>query len=276
MANTLIRFDWAMKRLLRQKSNFIILEGFLSELLRDDIKIQEILDSETNQETLDDKFNRADILAKKANGELIIIELQNNKEVDYFQRMLYGVSKVTAEHLKLRDAYSNIKKVYSVNIVYFELGQGKDYVYHGKAEFKGTHDGDILQLSTKQRELFGKEELYQLYPEYYVIKVNNFNDVAKDSLDEWIYYLKNDEVLKGAKAKGLREVEDHLRVQGLSDNERQDYYRHMENNRLAVSLLETAKMDGKTEVAKALKENGVDINIIALTTGLSKKEIDSL
>jgi predicted transposase/invertase (TIGR01784 family) len=276
MANTLIRFDWAMKRLLRQKSNFIILEGFLSELLRDDIKIQEILDSETNQEAFDDKFSRADILAKKADGELIIIELQNNKEVDYFQRMLYGVSKVTAEHINLGDAYGDLKKIYSVNIVYFELGQGKDYVYHGKAEFKGIHKGDILQLSKKQKDLFGKEELDQLYPEYYVIKVNNFNDVAKDSLDEWIYYLKNDEVLKGAKAKGLKEVEDHLRIQELSENERKDYYRHMENNRLATSLLETAKMDGKAEVAKALKDRGVDIDIIVSTTGLSRKEIDGL
>jgi predicted transposase/invertase (TIGR01784 family) len=276
MADTLIRFDWAMKRLLRQKSNFIILEGFLSELLKDDIKIQEILDSETNQETLDDKFNRADILAKKANGELIIVELQNNKEVDYFQRMLYGVSKVTAEHLKLGDAYSNLKKVYSVNIVYFELGQGKDYVYHGKAEFKGIHDGDILQLSSKQKELFGKEELYQLYPEYYVIKVNNFNDVAKDSLDEWIYYLKNDEVLKGAKAKGLHEVEEYLQIQGLSESERKDYYTHMENNRLAISLLETARMDGRAEAAKVLKANGVALSIIIEATGLSKREIDSL
>ena len=35
----LITFDWAMKRLLRSKANFDILEGFLSELLDEDIDL---------------------------------------------------------------------------------------------------------------------------------------------------------------------------------------------------------------------------------------------
>jgi hypothetical protein len=35
----LITFDWALKRLLRSKANFDILEGFFSELLKEDIKI---------------------------------------------------------------------------------------------------------------------------------------------------------------------------------------------------------------------------------------------
>ena len=30
---SMISFDWAMKRLLRNKANFEVLEGFLSELL---------------------------------------------------------------------------------------------------------------------------------------------------------------------------------------------------------------------------------------------------
>jgi hypothetical protein len=64
MKRKLVSFDWAMKRILRQKANFDILEGFLSELLKIDIKIQEMLESESNQESDADKFNRVDILAK--------------------------------------------------------------------------------------------------------------------------------------------------------------------------------------------------------------------
>ena len=59
-----LRFDWAIKRLLRQKANFGILEGFLSELLKEDIETIEILDSESNKETEEDKYNRVDILVK--------------------------------------------------------------------------------------------------------------------------------------------------------------------------------------------------------------------
>ena len=73
----LIRFDWAIKRLLRNKANFTVLEGFISELLKDDIQIQSILESESNKQHDDDKFNRVDILVKNSKSELIIIEIQN-------------------------------------------------------------------------------------------------------------------------------------------------------------------------------------------------------
>ena len=53
----LVSFDWAVKKLLRSKANFEVLEGFLSELLFDDIKIIEVLESETNQDSEADKFN---------------------------------------------------------------------------------------------------------------------------------------------------------------------------------------------------------------------------
>jgi len=99
----LIRFDWAMKRLLRNKADYTVLEGFLSVLLNEDIKIINIKDSESNQEYADDKFNRVDILVENSSGELVIIEMQNNSEVDYLLRMLYGVSKAVIIHILERE-----------------------------------------------------------------------------------------------------------------------------------------------------------------------------
>ena len=143
-----------MKRLLRQKSNFVILEGFLSELLMQDIKILEILDSESNKLREDDKFNRVDILVKNTKEELMLIEVQNEREHDYFHRMNYGQAKLTTEHINAGDSYAKIKKVYSVNIVYFGLGQGGDYIYKGKTEFIGIHNNDTLQLSGSQKKKY--------------------------------------------------------------------------------------------------------------------------
>lgn len=288
----LIRFDWAIKRLLRQKSNYVILEGFLSELLREDIRIEQILESESNQEAESDKFNRVNVLALNEKKELIIIEIQNNREQDYFQRMLYGVAKTTAEHIELGQKYSDIKKVYSVNIVYFDLGQGEDYVYHGKTEFRGIHANDVLSLSAKQKELFSKEAVFQLFPEYYVLKVNRFNDVAKDKLDEWIYYLKNNEIRDDFRAKGLSEVRRKLMIDSLSEQDRAVYYRHLDNNRLAMSVLETARMEGKdegikegveegrqkarAEMVSRMQQKGLDDQAIAELTGLTVDEIRAL
>ena len=120
-----IRFDWAMKRLLRNKANHAVLEGFLSSLIGKKFKIQRFLESESNQEDETDKYNRVDILAENENGELCIIEVQNNRELTYFHRMLYGVSKAITEYIGLGSPYDEVRKVYSINIVYFELGQGK-------------------------------------------------------------------------------------------------------------------------------------------------------
>jgi PD-(D/E)XK nuclease family transposase len=71
MAKKLVRFDWAMKKMLCHKANFDILEGFLSELLGEDVKIKHILESDGNKETEDDKFNRVDILVEKIEGSSI-------------------------------------------------------------------------------------------------------------------------------------------------------------------------------------------------------------
>lgn len=110
MAKKLVQFDWAMKRMLRHKANFDILEGFLTELLGEEVKIQQILDSESNKETEDDKYNRVDILVENSKNELVIIEVQNSNEYDYFHRMLYGTSKAITEHIKKSNPTRMLKK----------------------------------------------------------------------------------------------------------------------------------------------------------------------
>lgn len=281
----LIRFDWAIKRLLRNKADYSVLEGFLSELLKDDVTIDSVLESESNQQIDKDKFNRVDMLVKNSTGEFVIIEIQNENEYDYFHRMAYGTSKVITEYISVGEPYKNIKKVYSINIVYFDLGQGEDYVYHGKTDFIGIHKADKLKLSTKQTELLsGKTDPSQIYPEYYVIKVNNFDDIAKDSLDQWIYYLKNNEIKDDFNAKGIGKAKERWRVDNLPEEERKRYLKHIENLHYGASMAWSMKVDAedqirkkeKQQIAKSMKNKGIDINTIAETTGLTKEEIENL
>lgn len=130
-----IRFDWAIKRLLRQKANFGVLEGLLTVLLNEKVEIIELLESESNQQTIDDKFNRVDIKAKNSKGEIIIVEIQNTRELYYLERILYGVAKAITEHISLGERYYEVKKIYSVSILYFDIGIGDDYLYHGQNTF---------------------------------------------------------------------------------------------------------------------------------------------
>ena len=281
-----------MKRLLRDKANFVVLEGFLSELLQDDIKIHRILESEGNKEDESDKFNRVDVLAENNKKELIIIEVQNTRELYYFQRMLYGVSKAITEYIHEGNLYSEVRKVYSVNIVYFDLGQGNDYIYRGITNFKGLHTGDTLRLSTKQRNTFVRENAGDIFPEYYVLRVNEFNDKAKTPLDEWMRFLKSGIIDEKTTAKGLQAARQRLNVANMSEQERRAYERHMDNIRIQWDVLTTAHEEGrdegikegikegiqqeKKETARKLLEKGLSLELIAECTGLPIDEIKKI
>jgi len=213
-------------------------------------------DTESNQETEQDKFNRVDILVKDKKGELIIIEIQNSYAIDYFLRILYGISKAITEHIKVGDEWSAVKKVISINIVYFDLGRGKDYIYRGITTFSGLHENDTLELSNAQKKLFKKEKVRDLFPEIYLIKVNNFDDKATDTLDEWIYFLKNSVIKKEFTAKGLKEAEEVLKIANMEEGERAEYQRFGEvlSDRASQALSIKMEIEMGIEKAKVAEE----------------------
>lgn len=284
----LISFDWAIKRILRNKANFAILEGFMSELLKDDITIKSILESESNLIEKRDKTNRVDLLVENARGQLIIIEIQHDREYDYLQRILYGTSKLLVEHMESADPYSKVRKVISISIVYFDLGQGDDYIYRGITEFKGLNKNDVLELNGRQQELYNTESISGIYPEYYIIKVNRFDDIARNSIDEWIYFLKHEEIKDEFKAKGLLEAKDQLDIMKLSDEERREYEAFQGHLHYEASMLEShygvgirdgfkkGKKEGIIEMAQKLKAKGMDPAAIAEISGLSLEEVENL
>jgi len=276
MAKKLVRFDWAMKRLLCNKANFDILEGFLSELLSEEVKIKQVLDSESNKETEDDKFNRVDILVENEKGELVIIEVQNTQEYDYFHRMLYGASKAITEHIKEGSAYAQVKKVISITIAYFDLGQGKDYVYHGTNIFKGIHKGDVLGLSDKQVEVYKKKSVHEIYPEYWVIKTGKFRNRINDRLDEWIYFLKNAEIKPSFSAKGLKEANEKLDTMKLPEKERVAYDKYLLHLMSIASRNHTIEIEAKEIIKKAKEESDVHYILEMSKEGLSIAQISKI
>lgn len=291
-----IRFDWAMKRLLRDKANFGVLEGFLTTLLNEKITINKLLESESNQEDEYDKQNRVDLLAENDKGDLFIIEVQNNTEYAYFQRMLFGTSKLVTEYINRGQGYDHIRKIYSVNIVYFNLGNGTDVVYHGKTEFRGIHNGELLNLTPFQRQKFNVDAVSDLYPEYYILKVNDFNKWSKVPLEQWIYFLNTGNIPADATAPGLSEAREKLRLERMSKSELNAYYRHLDNVVVLRDNIVTARGEGRLEgfaegraegraegevskskeIAKRMKNKGMQIEEIMQWTQLTREEIEAL
>ena len=251
----LVSFDWALKKLLRAKANFKVLEGFLSELLHDDITIIEVLESEGNKETKNDKHNRVDVLVKDRLKRHIVIEVQYTREDDYLQRIIYGTAKILTESLSTGKLYKDIARVVSVSIVYFDLGQGEDYVYEGRTEFRGVHRHDRLGLNEFQRSMFHVASVEEVFPEYYILKVNKFDDVARDGLDQWVYFLKNGSIKPSFTGKGLKEAQAALDVMKLSESERRAYESFLDAQRIEIGVAQSTVL--RAEAAEARAEDAV-------------------
>ena len=279
--NKFIRFDWAAKRMLRAKANYAVLEGLVEVLIGEPIKIVDILESESNQEHEDDKFNRVDIKAKNSKGEIILVEIQQTREIYYLQRILYGVAKSITEHINLGDKYDQVKKVYSISILYFDLGRGADYLYHGQTKLVGVHTGDQLQISTKEEGIIRMVSPEHIFPEYFIIRVNEFNSVAKTPLEEWMAYLKSGYIKADTTVPGLQEARQKLLYLKMSDAERRAYDRHLDNVMVQNDILDAAKDEGLAEgraegLVKGRAEGLVKGRAEGLATGLAKGRAEGL
>ena len=206
-----IRFDWAAKYILRDKADFTILEGLVSTVLGEKITITELLESESNQKTKDDKFNRVDIKATNSKGEIILVEIQQSTELYFLQRVLFGVAKTITEHLKLGKNYRKVKKVYSINILYFDFGEGDDYLYHGSNSLIGVNTGDQLKVTADERHGIETVLSEKVFPEYYLLRVEKYDqEETSNAREEWMRYLKWGYIDPETKVPGLREAYERL------------------------------------------------------------------
>ncbi len=277
-----IRFDWAIKRLLRDKANFSVLEGLLTVLFNDKTKIVEIWDCKRIQIWEDDKYYRVDIKVRNSKGEIFFVEVQSMRELYYWERVLYGTSQTITEHIS-RD---NNCKVYFIYILYFDLGKGNDYLYHGQNRFIGVHTHDELMITAKEEGAIVQKLPAEVFPEYYLIRVNEFNQVAKTPLEEWIQYLKTGDISPDTTAPGLSEAREKLRYYDMSPEERHAYDEHVNAIMIQNDVLCTARQEGLEEgraegernkaLAIALNMKAAGLQADMIVTGLSVDEILAL
>ena len=297
----LVRFDFAIKTLLRNKANFAILEGFIEVFLGKKCKIQEILESESNQDNNEDKFNRVDIKAKDDKGEIFIVEVQTTRYTCYLERILYGVSKAVTEQIGKGGRYADIKQVFSISIVYYDLGEGDDYFYECKSDFIGVHTHNILRLSRKeelsveeirngdQRKFkYTPKTASDVFPKYYLIRINSFRKIVVDAMDEWMTFLKDNSIKADTKVPGLIEAKEQLLYSKMTKAERINYERHLEsieNEKDAISVAKTeglaeGRAEGRAETlletARKMKSEDMPLDLIARITNLSISEIENL
>jgi predicted transposase/invertase (TIGR01784 family) len=259
----LVRFDWAMKYLLRNKANFDVLEGFLSNLLKEEIEVLEILESESNQEAENRKFNRVDLKCKDSQNRQIIIEIQNQREADYLQRLLWGTSKAVVECLQLGNRYSEVVKVISISILYHTMRvdekENTDFIYYGGTELVGLHTKKplVLHETVIKDEKVAVVTSKDVFPEYYMIYAEKFQDVINDDIDEWVYFFKHGEIRDDFKSSGILLAAKKLDYLMMSEEERRAYDDYLAYLGQELGILEAAKEEGREEGREEGKEEGM-------------------
>ncbi|MDF1546460.1 MAG: Rpn family recombination-promoting nuclease/putative transposase [Bacteroidales bacterium] len=302
----IVRFDWAMKHLLRNKANFDILEGFMSALLGDnEIKVLQLIESEGNTDDKDEKFNRVDIMVQDGYKRKIIIEIQNTRESDYLERILFGTSKAITQSIDSGIAFRKIDKIISISILYFNLGIGEDYLYHGETIFKGLTTQKEID---KVKAVLPDEKRFRglnIFPEYYLIQVEKYKNIINRAIDEWVYWFKNEEIAENSTSKNIDKVQEKLSYLKMKPEEKKAYQKYLERLASETDMIETAKNDGKQEaqqellpklkeakareeeakakekealkkLAKVMKSLGKTADEIMKETGLSPREIENL
>jgi predicted transposase/invertase (TIGR01784 family) len=310
---TLVSFDWAMKHILRDKANFDVLEGFLSALLNDEMRVLSLLESETNQEHELDKYNRVDLLTVDSNEQIVLIELQYTWQPAYLKRLLYGTAKLIVEHIQVGQPFDQVRKVISISILYFPVSQdADDYLYHGKTEFTGLNTGKLLRVNmahlpkpeqpkpthTPQQNGAAKadDDVVNIFPEYYLIEVGHFQNLIRHPIDEWIYLFKNSAVRDDFHSRNIQAAKAKLTLMHMSAAERKGYEQFLLSRANALDVMtghfqqgveqgmtlgkEQGMALGKEEAnrdnARKMRDEGLDPTLIARITGLSEAEIGAL
>jgi len=294
MERTIISLDYAIKNVLRDKANFDVLSGFLTELLEKTVTVQEILESEGNVSSKELKVNRLDLKAKIDNGELAVFEIQFFDQIDFLGKVLFNACKAVVEQVSSGDVY-DIKKVYSVNIAYFDLGAKREYVFRANlSKFSGVHFLD--EYIPFSQSLNPPSDSGNLHPEYYLILPRKFDEQMRSKFDEWVYTLKKSSVKSEFTAAGIQAAGEKLDVLKMTPQQRAEYERLRFGNMDIKSQFYTAELKGELrgeakgivkgraegkaektiEVAKEMKLDGMPVEKISKFTGLSIEEIDKL
>ena len=277
----LISFDYAVKYLLRGKSSddFVILSGFLSELTGRKIEVVSILESESNKVDPSDKGNRVDLKAQIDGGEFAVFEIKFLQEFDFFGKVLYGVSRAVVEQVSAGKLY-NIKKVHSINILYYNLNAKREYLFFGKFDgFRGVHfeEESIPFAQAADRD---SNAIVEIHPEYYLILPNMFDEKLRGRFDEWIYILKNSAARDDFTAAGIKEAKVKLDYLSMSPEEKRAYERYMDNLRSAESMIIAAKVEGRLEERREnvrhMYQEGFSAEVIAKALGISEKDVHDI
>ncbi|MCX7337813.1 MAG: Rpn family recombination-promoting nuclease/putative transposase [Alphaproteobacteria bacterium] len=282
--NPLISFDYAIKYLLGDKGDYSIVEGFISALLKTkgykDVKIVALLESESNKEDSKIKRSLADLIVEDADHHKYIIEIERTVKDSFIHKACFNTSRLIVDNLAPREDYTQIIKIFHISLLYFPIGSGNGSIYHGKTIIHEIETNERLSVHIKNKETGEFFDATNILPEYFYISVPLFNDRLEREIDDWLHVMKYDEVPETYHSPYMAQVAEKLSILKMTPDERANYsyYRkQLYNDRDELQAAEArGEAKTRTEIAKRLLSQNIDIGTISVATGLSVADIQNI
>lgn len=280
----LISFDYAIKYLLKNKGDYDIIEGFISALFASEgyppVKINALLESESNKETMDLKKSIADLVVEDEDGNKYIVEIERAYTPNFMHKACFNSSRLVIDGIYGNQDYTSIKKVFHISLLYFTTKQMQKPIYHGKTiihEVDTSHPVDV-RIANQGLVIF---DTANVFPEYFFISVPMFDDIIHGEIDEWLYVMKHSDTKEGFKSPYMKKVAERLTVLKMNTDERNTYFHYLKEAVHSQDVLTAAEAKGEARgraegieqtAINMLKQN-LDAKLITSVTGLSKDEI---
>jgi len=283
----LISFDFAIKYLLRNKGDYDIVEGFISALLAIEgykpVKINALLESESNRESADLKRSIADLVVQDEDDNKYIVEIERSFTPNFMHKACFNTSRLVVDNISGNQDYTTLKKVFHISLLYFSTQEMKKPIYHGKTILYEVDTAHPVNFRIANQGLVMFEHR-NIFPEYFFISIPLFDEVIHQEIDEWLYMMKHSEVRKDFKSPYMKKLAERLAVLKMNDDDRMDYYRYLKEAVHSQDVLMAAREKGKTEgiregierVARSMLQQDMSFQAITSVTGLDASDLEKL
>ncbi len=270
--------DFGFKRIFGTEENKRFLISFLNDLLdiEDNIVDLEYRNLEKLGLNVVDRKAIFDVYCTDEKNNNFIVELQRGKQKYFKDRSIYYTSFPIQEQSKKGDWDYSLKKIFFVGILDFIIDDSDEYL-------------EQVKLKNKKNTVFYDKLTY------YYIQIPKFQKQEQDlssHLEYWLYYLSNlakcqsipktlekDELIKEAfnVAEFLALSKDEQFAYQLDLKAKLDYKNVLDYAKEEAEKqgIEKGEKNKQLEIAKSLLDI-LDIEIIALKTGLSVTEVERL
>lgn len=260
LSGQLISFDYAIKYILRDKSDFSIIEGFLTALLATagykPVKVKALLESESNKDDIRGKRIIADMVVEDMDGIQYIVEIERNEKYNFMHKACFSSSRCIVDSIGQGQDYSKIAKIIHISLLYFDIGGSS--LYHGKTIIRDMNKQEEIQLHLKQ----ANGTIYHInhiFPEYFLICIPSFHDEINRSIDEWLYMMKHEQIRDDFKEKYIKLAAERLLFLKMSLAEQAEYMKYQLEMVDVKEEIQTALLKGKAEGIEIGKAEGIEI-----------------